>query len=481
MSIENKNKSDFYDYLFFLYLKINSQYFRLNIQTLKIRDNFLILVWLYYIIFEMKKITLWIFVSLILLGFSQAKCIPWEADCWKAGEENIICTMEYAPVCAEVEVKCVQAPCPGIKQTFGNKCQMNANKNAKFLYEGECREDNDEQKFDLSNCETYFDGCNNCSVVDWEVSACTLMYCENPWEAKCIKYKDNLNLNNCETYFDGCNNCMVVDWKIAWCTKMSCQTIQEAKCIKYKDSVWMANPASVYCENNWWNLVIENNEKGQIWICVFNDWSNCEEWAFFRWECKKSGEIEKYLSWYIEKNSESFSNDWSKINFLNKLKFRFTDVYRSIYNSIQKFIDTFYKTDYETKKITLDSNWTFMSFSLDIPKDWKNKYSERVVVSDSEVFGWLGSMSTLIFEYNQVKWQEKMIFSISMVDQLSWEELTKEWEFNMNKILEKDAYVFFYSNALDMPYTWEDAEIFANMVSDTKEIIESFDLIVNLN
>lgn len=384
----------------------------------------------------MKKITLWIFISLIFLGLSEAKCIPWEADCGKTAEENVICTMEYAPVCAEVEVKCVKAPCPPIKQTFGNKCQMNANKNAKFLYEGECREDNDNKESDLSNCETYFDGCNNCSVVDWEVSACTLMYCENPWEAKCIKYKDN---------------------------------------------VWMANPASVYCENNWWNLVIENDENGQIWICVFNDWSSCEEWAFFRWECKKSGEIEKYLSWYIEKNSEKFPSDWSKIGFLNMLKFKFTDVYRSIYNSIQKFIDTFYKTDYETKKFTLDTNWTFMSFSLDIPKEWKNRYSERVVVSDSQVFGWLGSMSTLMFEYNQVKWQENMIFSISMVDKLSWEELTKEWEFNMNKILEKDDYVFFYSNALDMPYTWEDAEIFESMVWDTKEIIESFDLIINLN
>ncbi len=54
-------------------------------------------------------------------------------------ENQAICTMEYAPVCAEVQVQCIKAPCPPIQQTFGNKCQMNANKLAKFLYEGECK------------------------------------------------------------------------------------------------------------------------------------------------------------------------------------------------------------------------------------------------------------------------------------------------------------------------------------------------------
>jgi len=26
--------------------------------------------------------------------------------------------MEYAPVCASVQVQCIQAPCPAIEQTF---------------------------------------------------------------------------------------------------------------------------------------------------------------------------------------------------------------------------------------------------------------------------------------------------------------------------------------------------------------------------
>jgi hypothetical protein len=35
--------------------------------------------------------------------------------------------MEYAPVCAEVQVQCIKAPCHSIQQTFGNKCMMEAN------------------------------------------------------------------------------------------------------------------------------------------------------------------------------------------------------------------------------------------------------------------------------------------------------------------------------------------------------------------
>lgn len=57
-------------------------------------------------------------------------------------EENtqpVMCTMDYTPVCAEVQVQCIKAPCPPIKETFGNTCQMDANKLARFLYTGECK------------------------------------------------------------------------------------------------------------------------------------------------------------------------------------------------------------------------------------------------------------------------------------------------------------------------------------------------------
>jgi hypothetical protein len=54
-------------------------------------------------------------------------------------EEPTICTMEYSPVCAKVAIQCIKAPCEPIEQTFGNKCQMNANKLATYLHDGECK------------------------------------------------------------------------------------------------------------------------------------------------------------------------------------------------------------------------------------------------------------------------------------------------------------------------------------------------------
>jgi putative hemolysin len=49
----------------------------------------------------------------------------------------------------------------------------------------------------------------------------------------------------------------------------------------------MANPASVYCEENGGKLEIRADASGgQAGVCVFPDGSECEEWAYFRGECK---------------------------------------------------------------------------------------------------------------------------------------------------------------------------------------------------
>lgn len=46
------------------------------------------------------------------------------------------------------------------------------------------------------------------------------------------------------------------------------------------------NPASVYCIQNNGTLEIRENEKGQYGVCIFPDGSECEEWAYYRGECK---------------------------------------------------------------------------------------------------------------------------------------------------------------------------------------------------
>ncbi len=65
------------------------------------------------------------------------------APCPGEVEKPTICTLEYAPVCAEkfTGIQCIKAPCPSsILKTYGNKCEAKADE-AKILYEGECIED----------------------------------------------------------------------------------------------------------------------------------------------------------------------------------------------------------------------------------------------------------------------------------------------------------------------------------------------------
>ncbi len=47
------------------------------------------------------------------------------------------CTREFVPVCGEVDVQCVKAPCPPIKTTFSNECEAE-NAGAKNLVDGAC-------------------------------------------------------------------------------------------------------------------------------------------------------------------------------------------------------------------------------------------------------------------------------------------------------------------------------------------------------
>lgn len=56
--------------------------------------------------------------------------------------------------------------------------------------------------------------------------------------------------------------------------------------------IGMPNPASVFCEKNGGKLDIRKDAKGgEFGVCVFPDKSECEEWAFFRGECKPGGQV----------------------------------------------------------------------------------------------------------------------------------------------------------------------------------------------
>lgn len=50
-------------------------------------------------------------------------------------KDSKICTMEYNPVCAELQVQCIKAPCNPVQQTFSNSCMAGDNP---ILYHGQC-------------------------------------------------------------------------------------------------------------------------------------------------------------------------------------------------------------------------------------------------------------------------------------------------------------------------------------------------------
>jgi putative hemolysin len=51
--------------------------------------------------------------------------------------------------------------------------------------------------------------------------------------------------------------------------------------------IGMANPASVFCEENGGTLEIRTQKDGgQYGVCIFEDGSECDEWAFYQEHCK---------------------------------------------------------------------------------------------------------------------------------------------------------------------------------------------------
>ncbi len=54
------------------------------------------------------------------------------------------------------------------------------------------------------------------------------------------------------------------------------------------NKVQIANPASSHCIENGGKLeMMQDKTGGEFAVCIFDDGSRCEEWKFFRKQCKK--------------------------------------------------------------------------------------------------------------------------------------------------------------------------------------------------
>ncbi len=80
----------------------------------------------------------------------------------------------------------------------------------------------------------------------------------------------------------------------------------------------LPNPASVFCEQNGGKLDLRTDSSGGVaGICVFPDGSECDEWAYFRSECKPGDSLVKptqvqgaELTLAILQNAIYHSPDW---------------------------------------------------------------------------------------------------------------------------------------------------------------------------
>jgi len=54
----------------------------------------------------------------------------------------------------------------------------------------------------------------------------------------------------------------------------------------FQSPIDMANPASVHCVDQGYQLEIRTEAGGSVGYCIFDDGSECEEWAYYRGECE---------------------------------------------------------------------------------------------------------------------------------------------------------------------------------------------------
>lgn len=71
---------------------------------------------------------------------------------------------------------------------------------------------------------------------------------------------------------------------LSWCNK--------TEPTENEENLGMANPASVYCEENGWTVqIVSDEEWNQSWLCMFDDGSYCDEWSYYRQEWCEKGMI----------------------------------------------------------------------------------------------------------------------------------------------------------------------------------------------
>jgi putative hemolysin len=85
------------------------------------------------------------------------------------------------------------------------------------------------------------------------------------------------------TIFDF-DSCVSAGYPVLESYPAQCKT-PDGRTFTQEDSQ-IANPASEFCIENGGRLEIRQDLQGEAGFCIFEDGSECEEWAYFNGECE---------------------------------------------------------------------------------------------------------------------------------------------------------------------------------------------------